>query len=112
MTRKRQNVSPGNVAIPQKTSRALNAARKPVIDYPLEKETLESPSYTIRVAANDARLVRIAINQGPWLECRPAAGYWWFDWSGYAPGEYELVACADHRDGREYVSTPAHCFVK
>lgn len=94
------------------SSRALTIVPKPVIDYPLENETIDSRCYTIRVNAPEARLVRLAINQGEWLECRPAVGYWWFDWSNYAPGEYEIIACADHAEGRETVSTTAHCLVK
>lgn len=85
------------------------AAAKPTIDYPTESETLPREGYTIRVAAPGARMVRVAINQGEWRDCRPSVGYWWYDWSGYADGEHEIVACADFDDGRELVSAPAHC---
>jgi len=85
------------------------AAPKPTIDYPTESETLPAAGYTIRVAAPGARMVRVAINQGDWRDCRPSVGYWWYDWSGYADGEHELVACAEYDDGREIVSAPAHC---
>jgi hypothetical protein len=95
---------------PQIAARAL-VVPKPAIDYPLENERVGSDGYTIRVNAPQARLVRVAINQGEWLECRPAVGFWWFDWSGIAPGEHEIVACADYEDGREAVSMPAHCLV-
>ncbi len=86
--------------------------RKPSIDYPFENEAIEGDSYTVRINAPAARMVRLAIDQGDWRECRPALGYWWFDWSDFAPGEHEVIVCAEYEDGREAVSFPSHCLVK
>ena len=80
---------------------------KPTIDYPKEGELIGS-SYTLRVSAPGALAVHVAIDQGPWLECREAGGCWWFDWAPEAAGEHEAIACA-LVGGREAVSEPRHC---
>ena len=82
---------------------------KPIIDYPQEGEIV-GPFYALRVSAPEALVVHIAIDQGPWLECRPAVGYWWFDWAPEESGEHEMIACALFPDGRERVSEAALCF--
>lgn len=68
--------------------------------------------YTFRVAAPEAAdEVDVSINQGPWQPCRRAVGYWWFDWSGFEPGEHEVVSRARAKKGRWLVSTPSEFMV-
>lgn len=82
------------------------------IDYPQQNETVTSPDYVIRVAAPmGASEVEISLNQGPWQACRAAAGYWWFDWSGYSNGEHEVVARCQDASGRLLRGTPHEFFV-
>jgi hypothetical protein len=89
--------------------RANAPAARPTVDYPMEGESLNSPSYTIRVSAPAALSVHVAIDQGAWLECRESCGYWWYDWTPEIGGEHELVACALFAGGREIVSDTVHC---
>ena len=56
------------------------------IDFPKVGDRITASSYTFRIGAGSAENVEIAIDEGAWLPCRPAAGYWWFDWSDYKPG--------------------------
>lgn len=77
------------------------------IDYPRQNEVIASSDYTIRVfAPKGAQRVGISIDQGPWKSCRPAVGYWWYDWSGYDSGEHIVVARGQNRDGSPIGSTP------
>jgi hypothetical protein len=76
-----------------------------VIDYPVEGETVASPEYTIRLSATGGhaggvRRAEVSIDGGPWSACRPAAGYWWYDWSGYLAGRHQLRTRLQLRDGR------------
>ena len=64
------------------------------LDFPAENETVFSRNYTFRISAMQAQSVEVSVNHGSWLPCRPCAGYWWFDWSGYSSGDYELEARA------------------
>ncbi|MDE2236441.1 MAG: hypothetical protein KGK30_00995, partial [Elusimicrobia bacterium] len=72
-------------------------------------ERVENESYTVRICAEQARTVRIAVDQGEWRDCRPAVGFWWFDWAPEASGEHELIACAEYESGQEAVSGLVHC---
>lgn len=95
-----------------KRARRTHTARavKPGVDYPKEGEVFGVGCYTIRISAPEAKMVRVAVNQGEWQDCRESVGHWWLDWSPEADGEHELIACAEYQDGREAVSPPVHCF--
>lgn len=84
-----------------------SAVVKPTIDFPKEGERLGA-SYTVRVCAPGALAVHVAIDQGPWLECRESVGYWWYDWTPEICGEHEVIACALFQGGREAVSETVH----
>ena len=74
---------------------------RPVVDYPVKGEIISSERYTVRVSAPEgARKVELMIGRGAWRACRPGAGYWWCDWTGYASGEQRIVARAEGPDGR------------
>jgi hypothetical protein len=85
------------------------AVVKPTIDFPKEGETFACPSYTLRLSAPGALAVHVALDQGPWLECRESVGYWWYDWTPEVSGEHEVIACALSVGGREAVSEIVHC---
>jgi hypothetical protein len=79
----------------------MTAGKSVNLEYPGEGETIVGDSYTFRVSAPEGtRLAELSINQGPWQTCRHAAGYWWFDWSGFKAGEYQARARAHIQDGR------------
>lgn len=83
------------------------------VDYPRQNEVITSDTYTVRVfAPTGAKSVGISIDQGPWRSCRPAVGYWWYDWSGYADGEYEIVTSMATPDGKRIICEPHEFFVK
>ena len=78
---------------------------RPEIDYPKAGETITSREYTFRVGAPEtAEEVGVSIDQGPWQTCRNAAGYWWYDWSGYDTGAHEIIARSRAKKGRWLVS--------
>jgi hypothetical protein len=91
---------PATPAVSKKT----RAVRKPkqaapavpgayvVIDHPSQNETVSGLHYAIRIGASENGNVEISFNGGEWIPCRPAAGYWWFDWGYFTPGEYTIVA--------------------
>ncbi len=82
------------------------------VDYPRQNEVVASEQYTIRVfVPAGAKNVGISIDQGPWKSCRPAVGFWWYDWSGYADGEHEIVASLVNPDGKRIICEPHEFFV-
>ena len=86
---------------------------RPEIEYPQQDETIASPQYAFRIGAPaGAERVDVSIDQGPWLACRDAAGFWWYDWSGYENGEHELIARTPGKNGRWLMSTPNEFMVK
>ncbi len=83
------------------------AAVEPVLDYPQDGETVCATHYTIRVGAPAAaQRVEVSVDGGPWQDCRPASGYWWHDWTGYASGTHKAVARLWTLGGRSVTSLP------
>jgi hypothetical protein len=62
------------------------------IDYPIEFEKIKSYHYAVRIGASKDGYVEVSFNNGEWLPCRFASGYWWFDWMYFNPGSYILLA--------------------
>ena len=62
------------------------------VEWPGEGHVISQLGYTFNIEAEPgAQAVEVSINTGDWLPCRQALGLWWFDWTGYAKGDYELV---------------------
>jgi hypothetical protein len=71
------------------------------VDYPQEGEVVSSPNYSIRISApQDAKNVELCINQSPWLPCRQAGGYWWFDCTDISSKPYQVRARMRSHDGK------------
>lgn len=82
-------------------------ATRPAIDYPVAGETIVSSHYAFRLSAPESvPSVDVSIDQGPWLACRKAEGFWWYDWTGFGDGEHELIARAPGKNGRFSMSSP------
>lgn len=77
------------------------------LDHPQEGERIIGSHYSFRIGAiNGADRVEVSIDQGPWEPCRQAAGYWWYDWTGYPEGNHQAVVRAQTKDGRTLRSRP------
>jgi hypothetical protein len=63
-----------------------------VIDYPTKGEVVSGLHYGIRVGSVKDGQVEISFNNAEWLPCRPAHGYWWYDWGYFTPGTYKIAA--------------------
>ncbi len=75
------------------------------IDYPQQDEGVSSRQYTFRLGTNrEASKIEVSIDRGPWLPCRQAAGFWWYDWANYQPGVHRVVARALGTDGSAGIS--------
>ena len=83
------------------------AATRPVVDFPSQAETIASSHYTFRISSPEkAESVDVSIDQGPWLACRKAEGFWWRDWSDYQRGAHEVIARTPGKNGRYAMSAP------
>jgi hypothetical protein len=74
------------------------------VDFPAAGERVASREYTFRITARAEGEVEISIDEGPWLPCRRAVGFWWHDWSGYAAGEHSVSARVHHGKRRGSIS--------
>lgn len=87
--------------------RASAAQPRPAVDYPASGETVVSAQYTIRLSAPEkTEGLDVSIDQGPWLPCRKAEGFWWYDWSGYGDGAHAVIARTPGKNGRFLMSAP------
>lgn len=81
-------------------SRMVTTETNVVLDYPKPGEVITSPNYTLRVGATEnVQTVEVSIDGSPWLPTRPAAGFFWFDWSNYMSGRHEIAVRARLSDG-------------
>lgn len=86
---------------------SASAACELVVDFPRRKEMLTSREYTIRLATTEGVSdVEVSIDGGPWRRCRPAVGFWWFDWRGFASGRHQVAARGRRPDGGELLTAP------
>lgn len=92
---------------------AAGVQTRPAVDFPAQNETILSAQYTLRLSAPaTAKSVDVSIDQGAWLACRQAEGFWWYDWSGYDSGEHEVIARTPGKNGRWLMSTPNEFLVQ
>lgn len=83
-----------------------------LVEFPRKDERIASTDYTIRVSAPEsAEKVLVSIDEGEWQPCRPAVGYWWYDWSGYGNGEHRIVVSLETAQGTRVVSEPHEALV-
>jgi hypothetical protein len=78
---------------PAVPSRAMQSRPAVRVECPSEGDVIALPSYTFKIAATSGvEAMEVSIDQGDWVPCREAAGFWWYDWSGFDKGEHELAA--------------------
>ncbi|MBI2362566.1 MAG: hypothetical protein HYV15_04205 [Elusimicrobia bacterium] len=82
-----------------------------VLDFPAPEEQVAPGHYAIRVAANTEMKVEVSIDGGEWQECRPAVGYFWYDWAPAASGEHRIVARAKNGGPRFAKTEERVCLV-
>ncbi|MBI4248130.1 MAG: hypothetical protein HY611_01405 [Elusimicrobia bacterium] len=78
-------------------------------DYPKTNEVISSSHYAFRIQTRLAGNVDISINDGPWTPCRPAVGYWWFDWAPDGKARGKAVGRVLGENGQIF-QTPARFF--
>ncbi|MBI4425362.1 MAG: hypothetical protein HY554_16655 [Elusimicrobia bacterium] len=77
------------------------------IDYPHTGESVAPGAYTFRITApEDAREVRLSIDDGAWEPCRRENGHWWFDWASREEGDHVAISRVIEADGSVLVSPP------
>lgn len=119
-------LSPAAVLAVAPLKPAPKAARKPraaaktaktpkapavILDFPVQEEKIVPGHYAIRVAANPEMKVEVSIDGGEWSECRPAVGYYWYDWTPSAAGEHRIVARAKNGGPRFAKTEERVCLV-
>ena len=92
--------------VTRKTTKTTAPGLQVSIDYPQQDEGISSENYTFRFGSTPwAEKMEVSIDRGPWLTCRSAEGYWWYDWSNYTPGVHRLTVRAVSSDGTVTVSS-------
>ncbi len=81
------------------------------IDFPREEELIIPGHYAIRISGVPEAQVEISINDGEWVGCRTAVGYYWFDWEPAVAGEVTLVVRQKVGKGRAKKSEQRFCRV-
>lgn len=59
------------------------------VDFPQAGEGVLPGHYAIRITAPEAARVEISIDNSPWQPCREDSGHWWYDWTGFEPGNHQ-----------------------
>jgi hypothetical protein len=77
-----------------------------LIDHPANGEIISGLHYAIRIGASDNGSVELSFNNGEWQPCRASAGYWWFDWGYFTPGDHKIAARLQNHDGTTVKKSP------
>ena len=75
------------------------------VDYPKTGERVVSREYAIRISAEARAVVEVSIDDGAWLPCRRAVGFWWRDWSDYRAGPHSVFARVTLHRARRILSS-------
>lgn len=68
------------------------------LDFPRPNETT-GPDYTFRVWTRDGGTPEVQVDDGEWIPCRSAGGYWWLDWHADRPGQHRAVVRLPRAEG-------------
>ena len=82
-----------------------------LVNFPKLNERITSNDYSFRIEAKVNGDVEISIDDGPWTPCRPAVGYWWYDWQVGTPGKHKAVARIRLESGSETMTFPRYFLV-
>lgn len=78
-----------------------------IIDHPKENEVVSGLHYAIRIGASSQGSVEISFDNGEWLPCRNAGGYWWFDWGYFTSGIHKIAARMRDEEGNMILKSDA-----
>lgn len=92
--------SVGKTKFPKKVSKIKKASKprlSPVkhqisIDHPSHGDSIPRCHYAVRISCSAPGRAELSINGGPWMSCREAVGFRWFDWNPAESGEHVLAA--------------------
>ncbi|AKL97692.1 hypothetical protein [Endomicrobium proavitum] len=90
-------------------NKALSAAFL-VIDYPVESDVLHGSHYAVRIGASPVGAVEVSFNSKDWNPCRFAAGFWWYDWTGFSKGSHIIEARLLDSQNKEVLKTSPRKF--
>ncbi|OGR83395.1 MAG: hypothetical protein A2901_03420 [Elusimicrobia bacterium RIFCSPLOWO2_01_FULL_54_10] len=79
-----------------------------IIDHPSSGEILTASHYAVRIGASSEGSA-VSIDGSAWVDCRPANGYFWFDWTEITPGAHALTARILSADGKIKKSKVVKC---
>lgn len=92
-------------AVKTKSTTKTSAKNGLYIDYPKNNDTVYCGHYCFRIGTvGNSEWVKVSVNGGPWIDCRRANGYWWYDWWNFQTGSFIAEALAIV-DGKEVKST-------
>lgn len=81
-------------------TKTAERTRTVAIDYPQQTEVIISKHYSFRISASEGvKNVAISIDGSEPMDCRQAAGYYWYDWCGIEPGKHDVFVVAEFEDG-------------
>ena len=83
-----------------------------VIDYPSSGEKIQPGHYAVRIGASGGGTVQFSIDGGDWKDCRPNAGYYWYDWVSIPQGNHKISARIQISSGKYKKSKIVRCTVE
>ena len=87
------------------TTKAVEIA----VDFPREGELIWTGHYAIRLSGTPGAEVEVSINNGDWKPCRPAVGFYWYDWWVDGNSTNEVAARARVGNGKWQKSKTVSC---
>jgi hypothetical protein len=90
-----------------KTASAVPVKHKINIDHPSHNDSISRHHYAVRISCAAPGRAELSVNGGPWMSCREAVGFCWFDWCPSDSGQHVLAVRLLDEHGHVMCVSPA-----
>jgi hypothetical protein len=89
------------------------AERTLSVEFPAPDQAVAASRCIAQITGpDDAQLVEISVDRGPWRRCIRACGFWWHDCGDLPSGAHRLSVRGQARDGSPMNALPRRFSVK
>lgn len=83
------------------------------VEFPAQEQAVASSRCIVQISGpDDAQIIEISVDRGPWRSCIRACGFWWHECGELGNGPHRLSVRGQARDGTSLNALPRRFSVK